>query len=72
MTAQEPYATSWEHKLLERIQKSMSLHHPWRVLFLVRTYNIYLNIVIRWYRLQVKFWQGLHEFVVGIRVLFSI
>jgi hypothetical protein len=28
--------------------------------------------VIRWYRLQVKFWQGLHEFVVGIRVLFSI
>jgi|FAXJ01.1.fsa_nt_gi hypothetical protein len=72
MTTPEPYATAWGHNYTLVELDAMTHWQIQRVFFLMRTYNIYMRITCRWYRFKLGFYQGLLEFIVGIRILFDI
>lgn len=71
MTAQEPYATAWGRNYSPEELKTMSLCQLKLAVFKVRTYNVYLRIILRWYRIKIRFYRGLSEFITGIGMPFS-
>ena len=79
----EPYATAWGRKYSLAELDAMTHWQIQRVFFLMRTYNIYMGIILEWYRIKLVilrqrcriklgYWKGLEEFIVGIRILFDI
>ena len=68
----ETYVTAWGRDYtVEKLLKMTSLWQLQKVLWKVRTYNVYLGIILIYYKILVKVLRGINEFLCGIKVIWG-